>query len=527
MTSRPTFLLPLLALITGNAATTAAAGAGTATDVLLVSGGTVTAAGMIVCLILIRLGRTPHGAWRTGHLHSIWIFLAMVGLGTISTSVSLPETPSCDSLNTPVAARCHARVKEITNSNKGDILRLDILNFERGGITIPDVRNISMTMLAEPVDLRRGDIISFDCDLRPAEASRPEYAAIQRRERILFFQYAYAGSITVEGHSPSISTICLDFRDRIITVIEKSKITTEAGDFLKALLLGYRHDLDRETRTKFSDAGISHIIALSGLHVAIAASIALALTWPLSLLRRYKWRYPVAITLVWFYIMLTGMPLSAVRSGLMITACMTAIMAERRNSAMNSLFAATFMIILADPASLGDAGLQMSFLAVASLIAFVRHLNPIRQHIHPFTYRVMSMLLTSITATSATWVVASYYFSRVPLIFLPANLLTLPFLPVYMCLSALQITLAAAGTDIEALTGIINNGYRALCMVTDAISAGGAGALNYQAPLPVVILWLGSILSAALTLHFWKNTTGWICTGLLVAATIIAIPFTA
>lgn len=176
------------------------------------------------------------------------------------------------------------------------------------------------------------------------------------------------------------------------------------------------------------------MLALSGMHVSIIAGIILWLLFPFNLFGIYKWRYIATLPILWGYTLVTGLSPSTVRAAIMLTVVMTCILTERKNSAWNALLLAVFIIILFNPDSLYDIGLQLSFICVASLIFFAGPLNPIDQHKHNILYDIVSAILVTLSATAASWVLSSYYFGIFPILFIPANLIVLPLLPIYVVL---------------------------------------------------------------------------------------------
>ena len=88
-----------------------------------------------------------------------------------------------------------------------------------------------------------------------------------------------------------------------------------------------------------------------------------------------------------------------------------------KRNAGNALLAACLVILLMDPSAVYDVGLQLSFLSVASILLFVSQLNPINRHLHPRLHLITSSILVSLVATLSTWVLVSYYFKRIPILF--------------------------------------------------------------------------------------------------------------
>ncbi len=131
---------------------------------------------------------------------------------------------------------------------------------------------------------------------------------------------------------------------------------------LKAMLLGGRSLLNRETTTEFQRVGTYHALVISGLHVGVVAAVLLfalrlAAVPPLP-------RNAVALLAVIFYALLAGAGLPVVRASWMFALLLVTVLVYRRRRAFNAVAGAAFCFLLYEPDLLFDAGFQMSFLAV-------------------------------------------------------------------------------------------------------------------------------------------------------------------
>ncbi|MGE0607555.1 MAG: ComEC/Rec2 family competence protein [Pirellulales bacterium] len=144
----------------------------------------------------------------------------------------------------------------------------------------------------------------------------------------------------------------------------------ERSGLAAALLLGAREELDQERSDAFLKTGTVHVLAISGMHIAILAG---ALFWGLriGMLPRRASLLAVALVTV-LYTVLTDSQPSAVRAMVLVIVVCIAQMARRPVSAVNSLAAAALVVLAINPGDLFSIGAQLSFLAVAALIWFGR-----------------------------------------------------------------------------------------------------------------------------------------------------------
>ena len=141
-----------------------------------------------------------------------------------------------------------------------------------------------------------------------------------------------------------------------------SEAFSEGKAILKAMLLGDRSLLDRETTTAFQRVGTYHALVISGLHVGVVAAVllfALRLAAVPPLLR-----YFVALFAVIFYALLVGAGLPVVRASWMFVLLLVTVLVYRKRRAFNAVAGAALCFLLYEPDLLFDAGFQMSFLAV-------------------------------------------------------------------------------------------------------------------------------------------------------------------
>ena len=205
----------------------------------------------------------------------------------------------------------------------------------------------------------------------------------------------------------------------------------DEGNLLKGLLLGYRSEISRPLQTAFVNAGVVHILAVSGFNVAIIAAIIFSL---LDLFRLGSVpKGLITIVALIFYVMLVGASPSAVRAGIMASAVLIASFIPRRISPLNSVAAAALIILVADTFSLFDVSFLLSFAAVLGIVTMYR---PIKESIVrvvprlssvPVASSVIDLCAVSFAAFIGTFPITAAYFSRVSIVSLAANLFVVPW----------------------------------------------------------------------------------------------------
>ena len=208
----------------------------------------------------------------------------------------------------------------------------------------------------------------------------------------------------------------------------------EAG-VAEALTLGWRGDLDAVTRASFRDAGIAHLLAVSGLHVGLLAAIAGGLLFWVGKERRGRIvRGSVQLVAVWLFALLTGLAPSTVRAALMFSLFIVAHITARRTPSLNLLAAAAIITLTINPLLINDVGWQLSYCAVAGILLA-------KPAIMAFHNRLWQLTAVSTFATLATLPVVVTTFHRLPLYFLIANTVIVPLAGLLLALSLAYMAL--------------------------------------------------------------------------------------
>ncbi len=281
--------------------------------------------------------------------------------------------------------------------------------------------------------LRCGDMLHFRGVLRtPRNAGNPgefDYATWLRRRGVSGEAYSGVGEWKrIPGeHTMSLQIRMLRLRDalaaRYVGFLEGNSL-----GIITALTLGDRSRLDRAVSDLFSQGGVSHVLALSGLHLSILFGL-----YRLLVLNRLRRRSLfVALSLVgvlglWAYAFLAGLPLSLVRSAWMFTVMLSAEMLRRGSLPLNNLAFAAIAVLLVSPQSLFDVGFQLSCLSVLSIVLFLPLFPcPKRIKSNAVLRTAYDMLAVSLAAQIGTAPLVAWYFHSFSTYGLFANLLIVP-----------------------------------------------------------------------------------------------------
>lgn len=221
----------------------------------------------------------------------------------------------------------------------------------------------------DSVYLRQYDIVSFSAAV--SEFSSYDNGFDGRTYYISKGYSAYLSEVSdIEVHVNEVDRIDSFFSKLQLKISNVLKLRTDfdTGAFLSALLVGNRTDLNGNIKLNFARLGISHILALSGMHLAI---LALAInTAFIKLGVKKKTRLIILIAFIVFYMALTGFIVSVVRSGLMLIIASLLYLLFKNSDPITSLLISVFCIVVFNPNSVYDLSLWLSAFATLGVIAF-------------------------------------------------------------------------------------------------------------------------------------------------------------
>ena len=234
-----------------------------------------------------------------------------------------------------------------------------------------------------------------------------------------------------------------------------------------AFLTGDKSAVYSPIKDSFKTAGISHIIAISGLHLSVIVGV---IFWLLRRITRNNKIITSSVTVIFIivYVFLTAYPYSIIRSAVMNILFVVAIPLYRKSQPLNSLGLAGLLITVVNPLAIGDIGLLMSFSATLGIILlqrtvsqfieklfFVRYIRQqfLRKCLEIPVKYIAECVGVSVSAVIFTLPVMVFVFKRFSVYFILANLLTTAVAPVVIVLGLLIVILSYI-PYIEIINGI-------------------------------------------------------------------------
>jgi len=437
-----------------------------------------------------------------------------------------------DAVTAPVLARegilhLNARIAGMEAADAG--VRL-ILDQPVSGAFFQAPARLAVTQRGDGGGLQPGGWIGLTADLAPprppAEPGAADFA------RAAFFQRLGGNGFALGTATPAMAPWPPAWRDGLeediarlrwrMTQHIRAVLPGSEGAIASALITGMRGGIAEEDQAALRDAGLAHVLAIAGLHMALmgrglfwivraalAASPRLALNYPIK-----KWAAAAALLGSAFYLVISGAAAPAVRAFTMLAVGLVAMLCDRPALSMRSLALAAAVLLLLRPESITEPGFQMSFAAVVALAAAAEASRGAGRGV---TGHLNAIFVTSAVASLATLPVALFHFGRATHYAVLGNLLAMPVMGfVVMPLATLAVAAMPFGLEAAPLH-LLGRAIDLMLALGRAVS-GLPGAVTPAPSMPVTALALMAL--GGLWLAIWQKRKRWL--GLIgIAAGIV------
>lgn len=453
---------------------------------------------------------------------------ALGAAGAVAQRLEHEAAPLVAWLAEGVAAPVHVTGIVCDDARERDgrvLLSLDVVSIERQGVPEASGGRIRIAIGGDaPVpSLAQGERIALWTTLRLPRGfdnpGSPDPKLEARRNGWHASGYCKSGRLVAkQGHASGALALAgrlrAELRRRLVSFVPDGPEQA----VVRAMVLGDRTGLERETEEAFRIAGTYHVLALSGAQVAL---VAVLLLWPL----RYRCTSPalqaaVVSSLLAGYALLVGADVPVVRAVLMAVIVLTGRAVELDADAANLLGGAALLLLLARPGDCGDAGFQLSFAATLGLLL----LTPkVVARLPRLPLRLELGLATSLAAQLALLPLLAFHFHRVAPAALVLNLLAVP-LSTAVLLAGVAVLLAStlAGWLAAPLGLLAFGAARALLWSGQVVEGVPLLDARVATPAPTfAALYVAGLLGIAFSR---AERASWLLTGSMALALVLGLP---
>ena len=221
----------------------------------------------------------------------------------------------------------------------------------------------------------------------------------------------------------------------------------------EALLIGYKEDLDKDVVQAYSNTGVVHIIAISGMHLGL---IYVGLVWLMGCTPLVKKsaiaRVVIILSCLWLFSLLTGGSASVLRSAVMFTCIIIGKEFFTQASIYNSLATSAFLLLCYNPFLLWDVGFQLSYCAIVGIVWLQKPIENLYYSRFATLRYIWQMCSITLAAQILTLPVCIYYFHQIPTTFLFTNLICVP-LSTLILFAEIGLVACAAFPPLASILG--------------------------------------------------------------------------
>ncbi len=371
-----------------------------------------------------------------------------------------------------------ATVKDI--NDRGSYKQFLLYEIKNTKFKLDSIRISVRTKVEEGIKI--GDQVKLSAKLFPPKIAPSEYAYD-------FARIAYYQKISATGFATSkialhkkaearkFQEYIESFRQYIYENLQQN-IKKPHADIISALLIGKKDGIDQKTMDAIRDSGIAHLFAISGLHLSFVAGLffivfrnLFAMSETLTLKYNTK-KISAFLTILptTFYLLITGMQISAQRAYIMVILVLVAIMIERKYRGLIAIAFAASVILIIEPEAILKPGFQMSFSAVLALVASYQ-INANKLFKIKVIKYFVSIMISSVIASLATVPYTIYNFNYFSISGIITNLVAIPIVTLIIIpLGIIYILLIPLGIE-WIIASLIERPIDSVLYITNAIAS--------------------------------------------------------
>lgn len=413
----------------------------------------------------------------------------------------------------------------IVEISEGERLRLLVRGTIRGeGI---DVQNAGVYVYPQAEDIfAYGDVITVggyaSVPTPPRNFGDTDYRLYCMGKDVQAFLYPKSEDIRKRGNDVSrwrVQDIAYTMRTAVQDRLS-GRMSAESEGFLRAYLTGDKSLMFSEAAADLNAVGLSHIVAVSGVHLQVILS-ALMLFFGILQIKKRAFSIVFYLLFIWFFVLFTGASASVLRAALMMTLFFFAGFFRRDNDSLTALAFAAFSMCAVNPGTLFDVGFQLSCASTCSILIFGEKFNSLFPFLPRFLRRQLSMFLA---ACIGFLPLTAMYFGTYCTVGVLANLLVSPVVSPILVVGFIGVALSGVPLLSDIIFFFLDMGVRYILGVASFFAEMPYANITVRKP---GVLALGGYIFLAASLFFllskMKRRSLYLCT---VALAFIAVELT-
>ncbi len=370
------------------------------------------------------------------------------------------------------------------------------------------------------VNISPGDRVTFDGIISEITDSATFSARSYYYSKGIFVNCSQSGDVAVEKAS-GIYALYGGMREL------REKLTTEfcafvgldEGQFLSSMLCGTRDNLRDTVKTSLNRSGIGHLLSVSGLHVSIIAALAAYLFKLLKAPRIAS--FAVSEAVMAFFVVFSGMRISAVRAFVMMTIFLFSSVIRRHYDCESALGCAVLVILAASPYSVADGSFLLSIAGVAG----VGIVEPAVSKAFGIRGRINRAAMSALCTYICVLPVSVFMFDEISLVSILTNVLLTPFCTVALVL-ALIFAICGTPAALSPLIEIAGTIVGWVIKICDYISDLGFTYITIKfAAVPVIVISLTAVVVLVLIISKNIRLASFAAVGAFCAVVIVIFAF--
>ena len=305
-----------------------------------------------------------------------------------------------------------------------------------------------------------GDMISFYGELKlPMRNTNPKlynYKLSLLSDKIHTTMTIKDFSIHLLERRPSIKYKVRSSFEKDVSDLFNLYLNEKNAPLIPSIILGKSSLLEEEDLLKYRELGLAHILAVSGLHIGIISSFLIFVISRMGVNRKIN--IVLSLSIIWIYGFLIGFPPSTLRASIMFTILIYSSLIHEPYDSINTIMVSMLISLFINPFWLFDIGFQLSYMATLSIVVLTPN---IIKMFYPFKNKIIMAVASILSVNMGLLPIQSYYFNRIPILGLFANLVTIPLLSLSLVLGismiAFNYTFSFLNIGLGALLNSILN----------------------------------------------------------------------